>query len=509
MKKRKKEGRQQAHNAASGFIVWLLIPTFSLINNMLTKTRSRPQTVWLLPKAPHAITPYSLTLVLAYLQYYTPKRLQNGGFLAVQHLRRLAAWINLPAPQLYAIQQHRILALHVALLRAAGFIPDRSDYIVPQPTATPWLYAAAPEALKCLLQAIEDTNRWEQACSSLSLETAIGPDHTAYARQCLSRQLDLPTLPPQPLRWQQAEAADAWQLFLPPTLPCWLHFDLRQLGEWSPETDLICTPVTIAAAVQRGYGPTVIQWLLETAAQADLPPPQRQQLQKWSRRAGAYKLRAVQLLSTAQPEQLAAVLRQKRLRDHVIEHLSPRHAIVSNEIVPQLEKWLAGQAYPLQQRLIGPSGLAPLPIAEQTAVQWLSVRLLIGLGDIIHRPYPSPHALMDQLDAHLEPAAQVELEAVAANLLTGLREAIRGRDAYLPAHKPVTQETIDLVQQALRQERSLQINYQPLGSSQPSWREVQPLRLEQRGALYYLYAYCLRAETNLTFRLDRIHDIAL
>ncbi|MBK7180896.1 MAG: WYL domain-containing protein, partial [Chloroflexi bacterium] len=69
--------------------------------------------------------------------------------------------------------------------------------------------------------------------------------------------------------------------------------------------------------------------------------------------------------------------------------------------------------------------------------------------------------------------------------------------------------TIDLVQQALRQERSLQINYQPLGSSQPSWREVQPLRLEQRGALYYLYAYCLRAETNLTFRLDRIHDIAL
>lgn len=506
MKKRKKEGRQQARINVDRPAVWRLIPPCSWIIYMLTKTRTRPQTVWLSPKAPQAITPYSLTLVLAYLQYYTPKRLQNGRFLAVQHLRRLAAWINHPAPRLRAIEQHKILALHLALLRAAGFIPDFSDPVVPQPAVTPWLHATAPEALACLLQALDDAHRWEQACSSLNLHKAIGPDQTAYARQCLSRQLDVPALPPQPLQWRPAEAADAWRVVIPPTLPRWLHFDLRQLGEWSPESDLICTPVTIASAVRRGYSPAVIQWLLETAAQADLPPPQRRQLQQWTGRARAYKVRTVQLLSTAQPEQLAAVLRQKRLRDHVIEHLSPRHAIVSAEILPQLEKWLAGQNYPLQQSQTAPSRLAPLPLDEQTAVQWLGVRLLIGLGEILHRPYPSPHALMEQLDARLEPAAQVELEAVAANLLAGLREAIRGRDAYLPAHRVMTPETIHFVEQALREETSLQIHYQPLGDTHPSWREIQPLRLEQRGNLHYLYAYCLRAETNLTFRLDCFAD---
>ncbi|MCB0010031.1 MAG: WYL domain-containing protein, partial [Anaerolineales bacterium] len=38
-------------------------------------------------------------------------------------------------------------------------------------------------------------------------------------------------------------------------------------------------------------------------------------------------------------------------------------------------------------------------------------------------------------------------------------------------------------------------------------RRVQPLRLEKRGALYYLYAYCYRVEENRTFRLDRIEAV--
>lgn len=474
---------------------------------MLVKTKTAPQTVWLSPTAPESITPYSLTLVLAYLQYYTPKRLQNGRFLAVEHLRNLAKWIGHPVPQLRSLQQHKILALHFVLLRAAGFIPDRAAHPTPQPAVTRWLHSTSTEAIEVLLQAATDATIWEHACAGLNLETTIGPDHTAYVQQSLSRQLALPPSPPQNLLRLKTEQEDAWQFYIPPSLPLWLHFDLRQLGEWTPGADLICTPLTIAAAVQRGYGLETIQWLLETAAQENLPQSHTKQLQQWTRRANAYKLRPVHLLSTAQPDQMAALLRQKRMRDHVIEHLSPRHAIVSETIVPSLEKWLAEQNYPLWQQATKQNPSVQVPVSEQTGVQWLGLRLLIGLGEIIHCPYPSPHALFAQLDACLDPAAQTELEAIAADLLHGLREAVRGRDAFFPARQPVAPETIDLIRQALWHDTSLQIEYQPLGSSQPSWREVQPLSLEQRRGLYYLHAYCLRTETNLTFRLDRIHNI--
>jgi predicted DNA-binding transcriptional regulator YafY len=48
-----------------------------------------------------------------------------------------------------------------------------------------------------------------------------------------------------------------------------------------------------------------------------------------------------------------------------------------------------------------------------------------------------------------------------------------------------------------------------LGELKASYRQVQPLRLEKRGSLYYLHAYCYRAETNLTFRMDRIQHLQL
>jgi hypothetical protein len=65
---------------------------------------------------PHPVTPYSLTLVLAYLHYYTPERLPNGRLIAPKHLRLLADWIGYPAPSLRSLRQHLPLAAHMALL---------------------------------------------------------------------------------------------------------------------------------------------------------------------------------------------------------------------------------------------------------------------------------------------------------------------------------------------------------------------------------------------------------
>jgi hypothetical protein len=269
----------------------------------------------------------------------------------------------------------------------------------------------------------------------LGLENVIGPDGRAYIQQSLARQrAHQDPKPPQTLQWIHSEQADVWQISLPSTLPLWLHFDLRQLGDWTHTTGLTCTPLTIAAAIHHGYSLETITWLLETAAQETLTPSQKKQLHHWSQHAHACTLRTVHLLSTAQPGQMAALLRQKRIRSHVIEQLSPRHTIVSRNILPHLEKWLASQQIPLNhqstdQKEAAPTPSLAIPLTEQTAVQWLGLRILTGLHEITNQPIPSPHALFDQLDVQLDPAAKTELEAVAANILNSLRDACRGRDA--------------------------------------------------------------------------------
>jgi hypothetical protein len=348
---------------------------------------------------PHPVTPYSLTLVLAYLHYYTPERLPNGRFIAPKHLRLLAAWIGQPAPSLRSLRQHVPLAVHVALLQAAGFLPAAGPLIWAEPTVSSWLHGSFAEAIATLQRAIACATRWQDALAGLGLQEMVGEDYSTYLAQSLARQGQqgqrVASNPPEPVVWLEHEQAQTWQLCLPPSLPLWLHFDLRQLGDWQPGQPLLCTPLTIATAGQRGYGREVIQWLLETATQRPLPEKQQIQLAQWSRRAHVYRLRTVRLLSVPQPEHLAILLRRKEFRAAVIEQLSPRHAIIRTNVVATLEKWLAGQGYPLVQ--VPPAKEPITGMTEGAAYQWLGLRLLVGLGCLIPLPCPLPHSLLDTL----------------------------------------------------------------------------------------------------------------
>ncbi len=463
------------------------------------------------PRTPELVTPYTLTLTLAYLHYYTPKRVAKAHLLPLKHLRNIASWIDYPRPQLRSLQQHKILALHLALLHAAGFIDVQSAYLSAQPVITSWLHTTHPETVHILLQAVTDTELWSRACADLGLQEVIGIDNTAYLQQSLARQL---AAMPQPavnasICWLANTQEDTWLISIPPELPLWLHFDLRQLGHWSPTTPLTCAPYSIAAAAQKGYSAATIQWLLETAAQTKLPYARQRELQQWARHRDAYKLRAVHLLTTARPSQMAALLRRKRLRAYVYEHLAPRHAAVSPEIQPHLQKWLAAQGYPLDSQHPSCPDRPAANYEEQPAMQWLALRVLIGLREIIPPSYPSPYNLLAQFDAQLSPAQKTNLEATATNILDGIRDAIRGRDAFFP--QPIDAapgpQHRHIILQAIADETPLDILYQGLTDQQPIPRTIYPLRLEDHGALSYLYAYCENAEAERTFRLDRIKAI--
>ncbi len=458
-------------------------------------------------KRPTPVTPYTLTLLLAYLHYYTPEFLSRGHFIAPSHLRVMAEWIGLPAPHLRSIRQHPFLAAHMTLLRAAGFISSSGPRLIPLPPASAWLHAAPADQLRRLLATLQDTTPWQNALSALGLQEVLTEDLTAYVTQLLERQIAaLSVEETGVISWLSDSIDEVWRLHLPKSLPLWLHFDLRQLGSWSPGNPLVCTPLSIATAAQRGYAQAVVQWLLETAAGQPLTPARQKQLTLWVRRANAFQVQTVHLLTTAQHQQLKTILRQKRLRESVVTQLSPRHAVVATDMLPKLEKWLAAQAYPLQKPEI--NSTAQKSESEKSAeFHWLGLRLLVGLGDLLPLPYPAPHALLEDAAQALAPETLTDLEHLAQQTITSLREAIRGRDAFFPAEQPVPDAWLEIVRQAIYNQTPLTLYYQPLGDLKPSWREVQPLRLEQRGALYYLHVYCYRAEANLTLRLDRVHDI--
>lgn len=452
--------------------------------------------------ASHSVTPTSLTVVLAYLQYYTPNHLQNGRFLAPGHLRKLAEWIGEPAPKLRSLRQHPILAAHLALLFALDYLNDEGPQLTPQPTIARWLHLPNNIALHTLLNQLNTT--WSGTLTKLKLTQTITPDITHYLQQSFIQQQHISdTQQTAPIQWQNADE-NKWEILLPFILPNWLQFDLRQLGEWSPNQPLICTPYTIATAVLRGYSLELIHWILETATQEPLTFARQAQLHQWCRRAHSYQIRKAYLLTVAQPKQATALMRHKHLRQTTVEQIAPRHFIIQEEMIPHLTRWLKERDYPLNDNTKTTDATTAL---TEPQWQWLCTRVFIDLGRITPHPCPPPHAQLDKIAQNLTPTQLTNLEAIANTIHNNIQQTVKGKDAFFPTNQPFSNVHLKQIRQAIENETTLHIHYQALGEHKPSWRTIQPIRIEQHGELYYLTAYCQRTEMNLTFRLDRIKEI--
>ena len=454
------------------------------------------------------VTPYSLMLILAYLQYYTPERLPDRRFLSPKHLQALTRWLGAPPSKIRSLFQAPLLALHIACLQTAQLISSNHAQIVLTPSVNDWLHLPSAEQIHYLEQSVKNESRWHETSHALGLQNVLTEVIYCFLQQTLAKQHDnFPAGQASKATWQEGQNPDIWHLNLPHTLPLWLHFDLRQLGNWQPGGQpLTCSAQTICTAVQRGYGRHHIEWLFKTASQQPLSEKKRIQLNRWYRQANAYQIRTVHLLTTAQPEQMQQLQRRKLFRKETIEQLSPRHAIVASTMQGRLSNWLKKRGEP-GPRLISNHKNESESKETPAGYQWLGVRLLIGLGEIIPLPYPAPHQILAALSDQISLLEQTELEAKATHLVNSLRQSLRGQDAFFPAqHKPCP-SIMAQIQKAIEQETSLKIMYQALAETKPSWRIVEPLYSQQKGQLTYLYAYCRRAEMNLTFRLDRIKKI--
>lgn len=473
------------------------------------------------------VTPWTVALMAAYLQYYTPKRL-HGRHLSLTDLRCLSSWLDCPRPQVRSLRKHPLVAAHLTLMYALGFLNLEDDMYSLQPALTEWLFLDQRQQICQLLGGLNE-ERFTNIASTLNLDACLRIDYRIFLQQALRQQLATEPLPSRPAMWQilsggsqQAEAAkQSWHLLLPPCLAPWLLFDLLQLGELVSQNDtedpqawaersrnrftennsekvLVCTPLTVARAGKRGYGKQVIKCLLEEATQAPLPSNVARQLTTWLKRGRSYQVGTVQLLTTAQDHQLSEILRHRQLKQHIDRQVSPREAIVSSELVPILKRWLAKQQYELETEAFAPTDLGP------AAYSWLGLRVLVSLRELMPLPLPAPVTALTQLEGSLAADQRSEMEALARHILSNLHAIIRGQDSFFPAVCSPLPETVARLQKAINEQKPLLIEYQSLGDYRPQFRRIQPYRLEEREPLYYLYAYCYRAEADLTFRVDRI-----
>lgn len=452
------------------------------------------------------LSPFSITRVLAYLQSRAPAPLPGRPWPSPVHLRRLAAHVGRPAPALRTPRRHPPLAAHFVLLAAARFTSHAGPYLALRPPAAAWLalpWAEQVEQLRHAWQRAED----EDVFSAVGMAEALAIDFRHFVRQRLRAT---PKIPPYSLPcagWLPAGADEACRLQFVGEAPPGLLFDLLQLGEeTTPGSGLLeLSSTTIRCALAHGYGERRLAHILEQATQQALPEQFTRLLNDCLQSTPRFYLETVHLLSVTQDEDIALLRAQRRLRCHVRRQISPRHAVVSAAMEPALREWLRSDSD-------GPGGAGLSPARPATAPDsgpeaancWLGLRILQGLSELCPLPVTPPAAQIAALAASLPPAERADMARLYNEIMEQLHDLIRGRDAFFPALGQPSQALISRLQDAITAEARLPVLYRSPADAAPRYREISPLVLEQRGRLYYLEAYCYRAERYLTFRLDRL-----
>ena len=449
------------------------------------------------------LTRQSIAHILAYCHYYTPKLLSSRGRLAPRHLRHLANRIGLACPDMRSLRQHLPLAAHFVLLKELSFITIHGSHLLTTPIALLWLQKEEHEQWKILWKALLDIEKWQDSCESLNLAESLPIEYPQFLRQTILRQENKPKRDVNKAVWQVTCLEDCWQLCLPEDLEPRYLFDLLQWGQWEGDNLWQADAWTIGKASQHGYGEWEIVRLLEIVTGKPLSGKRMRQLQAWLNQATAFTVRTIQLLEARQPEQLAQIRKKRKFRPFIWQQLSPRHLSISGDLTPYLKRWLTRQKIPLNQI---DAVSSPLPFSDY-GYHWLGLRLLIGLGQLIPLPCKPPHIALELVATNLTSSQLTDLDEVAKKILAELEKAIRGTDAFLPGLRLLDEEIMDRLVMAIKQEKGIDIWYQGLVDPAPIKRHVQPLWLEEQGALVYLHAFCYLVEAERVFRLDRIDKL--
>jgi hypothetical protein len=322
-------------------------------------------------------------------------------------------------------------------------------------------------------------------------------------------------------RWRTAGAAhllsvddEQWLLWLrwdvqpllAAHLACYAEFTGSERGEQELRHGLRITPHSVATAAANGHG---LPTLLATLAQLDLTPtPQQQtQLLRWHEQGGWPRLALLPVLRTANRGQLAQLLADRQVAQHLGDPLNATTVPWHGEWEALVRRLRAAGFAPA----MGLAAPAPAPVSDalHAGVLWLAAQLYTLLGRHLPMPFALPTALIDALYRQLDDLQQAQLHAQLEQLTDRFLALLDGLTPLPAPHLSDPARWQPVIEQAISSATPLDVRYWSAGRGVLTFRRLQPFRLfEQRGVLY-LHAECLVSGRYQYYRLDRIQSARL
>lgn len=264
------------------------------------------------------------------------------------------------------------------------------------------------------------------------------------------------------------------------------------------------TAARLQRALQRGHTTAGVVNFLERASGGPLPAPVLGALYRWAETFGAVTIREAILLHTRDAAQMRELTERRRLRETLGDTLNDRTVEVEadrleallrrldyREIIPRLDiSDPAPEAFSLDNRE-----------AERAAIV-AALQVYAHLADALGHPTRPAYALIRRW----REALPLPLRDAADRRAEGVIKALHRADPLeMEDHLPQpTGPLLEALEAAIAAGETVEIDYYTAGRAHQTTRCVDPLRLEWRGDVVYLIAYCHLREDQRVFRVDRI-----
>jgi hypothetical protein len=291
----------------------------------------------------------------------------------------------------------------------------------------------------------------------------------------------------------------------------------------TPSTSYSLLPTSFAHALHRGWSAPALLDALDELTDRPLTGQEKASLHAWAEAAERAVIRRPTVLETTAPGVISRLASTRRGRSLIVRTLSPRAVVVDEGRLNQLIRRLTRQEGVPPRVELPPSptpsaGDGPTELGRSGAAHaWLALRVYQGLGELVRLPARTPQALLEHLAALADPAdpstgsgrALSAAETAAQATLDALQEVVDGYSPFpsWPDTGLPVEESLAVIEGALAEGRAVEMEYYTAGRDTLTHRVVEPYRLEWRGDVGYLVGFCHRAQSERTFRLDRISSI--
>jgi hypothetical protein len=269
----------------------------------------------------------------------------------------------------------------------------------------------------------------------------------------------------------------------------------------------------VQRALARGDTPANLIRFLEDATNDALPRALAETLQGWAQELDRVTIRRLTLLETRDRATMEQLTRVRGIRACIRRTLSPRAVTLRADHLPALIRQLKRYGYPPRVELPQPNNHSTKRRFDDPTIAHLYLAARIGhvLPELIPAPYRVPYAIVLELEKQLserdhELAAQIVDELTASNRQPTADQRTRRREAFAVGDLRSAVETIT---RAVDRGMPLEITYYAASRDETTTRVIEPLRIEWRGRVPYLIAYCRLRQDERVFRVDRIIEMTI